>query len=350
MKRAWRILWRVFLGLFIILGGLLLFFTVTEYRPAPEESLSVAGSGIELSEGETISLLSWNIGFGGLGDNADFFMDGGKSVQTADKNRVEKNLHGILATLQKKKPDILFLQEVDQNSDRTFHIDETKLFREAFPDYESSFAYNLKAFYIPYPIPPLGSMGSGIMTLSKYSVTDAKRIQLPCPFKWPVSVFNLKRCLMIDRVKAGDRELVLINLHLEAYDDGEGKIAQANMLREIMEAEAAKGNYVIAGGDFNQTFSNVDTSAYEVPDGQWTPGTINISDYTSKWMYLMDGTVPSCRSLAVPYAGADKESFQYYCIDGFIVSDNIQLESFEVIDEDFRDSDHNPVCMTFRLI
>ena len=51
-----------------------------------------------------------------------------------------------------------------------------------------------------------------------------------------------------------DREPVLVNLHLEAYDDGEGKIAQTNQLRDYIEDEYAKGNYVIAGGDFNQVF------------------------------------------------------------------------------------------------
>ena len=51
-----------------------------------------------------------------------------------------------------------------------------------------------------------------------------------------------------------DKELVLINFHLEAYDSGEGKIAQSKMLAEKLESEYQQGNYVIAGGDFNQTF------------------------------------------------------------------------------------------------
>ena len=38
--------------------------------------------------------------------------------------------------------------------------------------------------------------------------------------------------------------LVAVNLHLEAYDDGEGKAAQTAMLFDILEEEYAKGNYV----------------------------------------------------------------------------------------------------------
>jgi len=50
---------------------------------------------------------------------------------------------------------------------------------------------------------------------------------------------------------------VLVNLHLEAYDSGEGKIAQTKLLVEFLEQEYAKGNYVIAGGDFNQDRKSV---------------------------------------------------------------------------------------------
>ena len=57
---------------------------------------------------------------------------------------------------------------------------------------------------------------------------------------------------------------MLVNLHLEAYDSGEGKIAQTKLLVEFLEQEYAKGNYVIAGGDFNQTFSREDMEQYPV--------------------------------------------------------------------------------------
>ena len=50
-------------------------------------------------------------------------------------------------------------------------------------------------------------------------------MQLPCPFSWPTRIANLKRCLLVERIPIADsdKELVLVNLHLEAYDDGEGK-------------------------------------------------------------------------------------------------------------------------------
>lgn len=55
-------------------------------------------SSEEISRGKEISMMTWNIGYGALGDNADFFMDGGKMVNTATKKGSPKILK-ILKTL-----------------------------------------------------------------------------------------------------------------------------------------------------------------------------------------------------------------------------------------------------------
>ena len=193
---------------------------------------------------------------------------------------------------------------------------------------------------------------AGIMTFTTWPVRYAERIQLPVPFSWPVRTVNLKRCLDVERipVEGSEKELVLVNLHLEAYDDGEGKAEQTKMLRDLLQEEAEKGNYVIAGGDLNQTFSNVDSSRYPTLEDRWQPGIIDTSEFGNGWQFIMDTAVPSCRSLDQPYDGADTESFQYYLIDGFIVSDNIAVDECRAKDLRFENSDHEPVLMTVRLL
>jgi endonuclease/exonuclease/phosphatase family metal-dependent hydrolase len=151
-------------------------------------------------------------------------------------------------------------------------------------------------------------------------------------------------------VRGTDRELVLINLHLEAYDSGEGKIAQTRQLVSLMKEEYAKGNYVIAGGDFNQRFSNIDQSAYPVYDGMWQPGEISAEEFGSDFSLLADPAAPTCRSLDRPLAGADTNGFQFYLIDGFIVSRNVRADSVETLDQGFVFTDHNPVRMSFTLL
>ena len=141
---------------------------------------------------------------------------------------------------------------------------------------------------------------------------------------------------------------MLINLHLEAYDSGEGKEAQTRQLLELLRDEYGKGNYVIAGGDFNQVFSNVD-SPYPVYGGMWKPGIIDADTFMGGFSLLMDPAVPTCRSLDRAYAGENPEGFQFYMIDGFIVSGNVQVDGIETLDQGFVSSDHNPVRLRFAL-
>ena len=334
------------LSVFLVL---LVVLTVTEYQPADVEKADCFGRAEkELKAGDTIDLISWNIGFGALGDNADFFMDGGKMVKPSTKERVQENLDALTGFLAKEAADIVLLQEVDEDSTHSFYMDERTMIalglENAGLSYENRLAYNFKTLFVPYPIPPIGKEQSGIVTFSAYPASDAERISLPCPFSYPVRLANLKRCLLVNRipVAGSDKELVVINLHLEAYDDGAGKEAQTRMLSDLFQEERAKGNYVIAGGDFNQTFDTVDLSLYPLQrEDLWQPGVID-TDAFEGIQSLMDERLPSCRSLDRPYDSADP-SFQYYVIDGYLVSDNLTVERLETVDLGFVHSDHNPV-------
>lgn len=332
----------------LLVGGMIGFLSITEYKPVEREAVAFEGEASgKLAAGEPFSVMTWNIGYGALGDNADFFMDGGTMVRTADEERVKSNMDSITSGILEDAADVVFLQETDRDSSRSCHMNEYSMLKEAMTGYTSGFASNFKVAFLPYPVPPIGKVDSGIATFSSYPVSGAERIQLPIPFKWPVRMANLKRCVLVSRVpvEGSDKELVLFNLHLEAYDDGQGKAAQTRMLAELLEEEAEKGNYVIAGGDFNQIFSSADTDAFPMKEGLWQAGEINVSEFEGKWQFIMDEKVPSCRSLDQKYEGADPDTFQYYLIDGFIVSDNIKVNSAGTEDRGFISSDHNPVLM-----
>lgn len=343
IKTILKVLLAIVLVLVVLVSGLLVWLTVVEYKPADVEDVKVNSLHPQkktLASGDEINLVAWNIGYGALGDNADFFMDGGKMVYTADEARVRANLDAIINEIQADDPDLLLLQEVDINSDRSYHLNETSFFFKLGYN-NSAFAENFKDEYAPFPIPPMGKIDSGIATFSRYPTTSASRVQLPCPFAWPVRTFNLKRCLLITRIPVeGGKELVIVNLHLEAYDNGEGKAAQAQMLMDVFRDETAKGNYVIAGGDFNQSFSNVQNN-FPVDPKQWQPSFMDVSAYENDSQFLMDSKVASCRSLYKPLTG-NEASLQYYMIDGFVLSKNIRVELYEVKDLGFVNSDHNP--------
>ncbi len=349
-----------------VLAVVIIFFavlTITEFRPDDVEDVSVVAADESdsdktgtkaIAQGDSIKIMTWNTGYGALGETADFFMDGGKSVSSSNKETVQENLTAISAQIKESDPDVVFMQEVDVDSKRSHYINELETFTENLTGYSSSFTENYKTLYVPYPLPTIGKVDCGLVTLSKFEITDCKRIALPCPFSYPMRLCNLKRCLMVSRVpiEGSDKELVLVNLHLEAYDDGEGKAAQTAQLKALLEEEADKGNYVIAGGDFNQEFSNYDNSAYPIiNDEVWTPGSIDTDEFDDSLSFVTDNSTPSCRSLDRPLKGNDAspDKFQYYMIDGFILSDNLSVESVKTLDLGFKNSDHNPIVMQMSL-
>lgn len=341
---------KVFLGLLLLVvlaaGGLLGYLSLTEYRPDDIEPLEVvqAARKDNVRVGERLDVLSFNTGYCGLGREQDFFMDGGSMVRPRSEEDVRANLNGILSELVRQNVDIYLLQDVDFDSWRSYYTNQADTYRHGL-SLNMACAYNFKCEFVPYPWPPLGKVESGLVTFTGLNVTEATRESLPVPFSWPVSMANLKRCLLIERVpvEGTDRELVIINLHLEAYDDGEGKRAQTEQLMQILAAEYRNGNYVIAGGDFNQTFEGA--ASYPLLDESfWQPGKVYVSDLPNGFSFVYDDATPTCRLLNKPYDG-ERKNAQFYVIDGFIVSDNLKVNLIETVDLNFQYSDHNPVLL-----
>ncbi|MFR8011118.1 MAG: endonuclease/exonuclease/phosphatase family protein [Clostridia bacterium] len=350
MKKVLKIIGIILLVIVVLLGGFVAYLSIKEYKPDDVESIQVQNTKDNTSfSGETVSVLSFNTGYSGLGDNADFFMDGGQEVKSTDEVRMKENMAEIASLITETGADFTLLQEVDQNSSRTYHVDQTQEYMTQ-TGFSGAYALNYSCPFVPYPLPPIGQVNSGILTLTNYSVSTAERISLPCPFSWPVSTANLKRCLLVTRIpiEGSDRELVIVNLHLEAYDDGEGKAAQTEMLFSVLQQEYEKGNYVIAGGDFNQTFPG-GLDAYPTLDSStWVPGVLESSILPEGWHFAYDTGAPSCRLLNQPYDPSDPAT-QYYVIDGYILSPNVEAIRVQTMDLQFHASDHNPVYLEAKL-
>lgn len=345
MKGAGMIL--LFLAGILLLA--LIWLTIREYRPEAEEALAVPSGTETPAPGSSLEILTFNTGYAGLDKTQDFFMDGGSQVQPDSRQEVEENLQGIAGILKEHTADVYFLQEVDLDSKRSYRIDQQAYYQENL-DLPGVFACNFKCDFIPYPLPPIGKVESGILTMTDLAVSSASRISLPESFSWPVKTCNLKRCMLETRIPltGTDRELVLINFHLEAYDSGEGKIRQSQMLAEKLQKEYEAGNYVIAGGDFNQTFEGIDKYPLKDTDN-WAPGVIGEDSLPEHFSFAVDDSYPTCRLLNEPYSGSF-DTAQVYVLDGFLVSDNIKVNQVSVINTDFAYTDHQPVRLEVRLL
>lgn len=342
----------VFVLGFCALAG---YLTVTEYNPAERETVQVENASLAqktIREGDSLTVLTFNIGYCANDSQHDFFMDGGKTVNTESRENIEVNLSEIIETIKDAGADVNFIQEVDKDSKRSHHVNEYFTISESLPDTSSAYATNYRVKYVPYPLPTIGEVESGIAIFNKFSAEDtALRLGFPTAFSWPVSLCQLKRCLLAEYVpiENSDKMLVLVNLHLDAYDDGEGKKLQTQLLSDFLKEEYEKGNYVIAGGDFNQTFPGIEGGQYEiVNDDYFVPGVVDTSLFPEGWQIIADDRVPSSRLLNEPY-DPESENTQYYVLDGFILSPNVKSISVETLDCGFENSDHNPVLLTAQL-
>ena len=349
----WRLLATIVSIALIAVLGLALVLTITEYHPAPNEVVTPQGEAAKtLAVGEEITVLSWNVGYGALGDNADFFMDGGTHVLTSTDERIRQNVNDIVAEIDSIDPAIAVLQEVDVDSKRSAFINQLTEIADSLPGRESFYATNYRTILVPFGIPFYGKIEGGLQTLSSFPSSSANRIAIPEAFTWPMSTVQLKRCVLVTRfpVEGSERELVVMNIHPDAYTDAEHHHIQATAIEQIIAEEARKGNWIIAGGDWNHTFSNIDTSAYPLLDeNYWVAQTVETSDFAEGWQFLMDNSVPSCRLLNMPLEGSNPDEVQYYVIDGFVTSPNVKVESLETKDLGFRASDHNPVVLKVTL-
>ena len=174
------------------------------------------------SPGSQLDLLSWNIGYAGLGREADFFMDGG--TQSAD----EKQRAPLPQGDRRRHRGRLWIWSCSRRWTqlrRTYSIDERPLLDQG----TSYHALNYSCPFVPVPVPPIGKVHSGLLTMTRLPESTGRAyLSPPCPFSWPLRIANLKRCLLVSYlpIEGSDKQLVLVNLHLEAYDSGEGKIAQ----------------------------------------------------------------------------------------------------------------------------
>lgn len=316
--------------------------------------LTVDHNAVEQAEaGVPYTLVSYNVGFGAYSADYSFFMDGGTESRAYSAQAVRDNLTGAMETVQSLDPDFVFLQEVDQDATRSHHVDETELVREALSGLSSSFAQNYDSPYLFWPIlEPHGASKSGILTFSGFKVDQVVRRSLPIA-TGPSKLIDLDRCYSVSTLPVSNgRNLRLYNVHLSAYlTDGEVATKQMNMLLDDMYSAYAAGDYVVCGGDFNKDLLGDSSAVFGVSGSgeSWAapfPEELLPEGITLAAPLEEDVPVPSCRNADAPY---DPQNSFVLTVDGFLVSDNVEVRRAWTVDTGFAWSDHNPVALTFTL-
>lgn len=330
------------------LAGIIIYALISDYKPPEKTIIAINKSLSELSDSVKLSLLTWNIGYCGLDKDMDFFYDGGTKVFTP-KKQCEINLSAVERFIKGNDSiDFIFIQEIDKKSRRSYFINEYDSLAGIMHRHWPFFGKNYDVFFVPVPpLSPMGKVLSGLATFSRYQPSSSIRYSFPGEYGFPKQLFMLDRCFLVNRYPLQNgKELIIINTHNEAFDPGKIRKAQMAYLKDYLLKEYQKGNYIIAGGDWNQT-----------PPGYKPAFSVNVSDMTQMpipsdflpngWEWLYDNKTPSERNVVTAY-GQTKTPTTIF--DFFLVSPNIKALSVEGIQLNFENSDHNPVKIKVKLV
>ena len=79
--------------------GAILYGMATEHHFPDQLKLSEELEFVKAISDTTFEFISWNIGYVGLGEESDFFYDGGEDVFTS-KDLIQKNMDGVIDFIQ----------------------------------------------------------------------------------------------------------------------------------------------------------------------------------------------------------------------------------------------------------
>lgn len=271
-------------------------------------------------------------------------MDGGESSRTS-RGRTLENLKGIIDYISSESDslDFILLQEVDKCSKRSYGINEYDTIVSRFgKEFASYFACNFRVFYVPIPLgDAIGSVESGLVTLSRYTPESAQRISLPKDGDFPQSMFNLKRCMLSLSIPTSKGDtLHITNSHNSAYDDGDLRASEMEFISKFLGEQSS---FIIAG-DWNSNPAGYTPSKAEQNNEYFVPAQLSTNDFNPDYHFAVDFDNHTARYGYEPY---QKDKTTTTLIDFALSSPNLIPIKVECRDLGFEFSDHNPVIYTF---
>lgn len=210
------------------------------------------------TEDSIYTIMTYNIGYlSGMTNNKT----------SLSRELFDDNLKKVSSELQKLNPHIIAFQEIDFDADRSFNINQQKKLSELGYNFLAQ-CVNWDERYVPFPYwPPSAHFGkviSGQGVNSKYEIISQERIVLSRVEDEPFfrRTLYLDRLAQVVKVDIYGQELIVINIHVEAFD-------KPTRLIQTKEVAALFVQYsseypVILLGDFNSDPLNEDATINEI--------------------------------------------------------------------------------------
>ncbi|KAA0949438.1 MULTISPECIES: endonuclease/exonuclease/phosphatase family protein [unclassified Pseudomonas] len=255
-----RLLRITLLGLLILAGLLTALIYSLTWRPGDKETLPVrcvAPRAPTLLPGQAIKVMTWNVQYL-AGKRYVFWYDTPDGSGPDDRPTVEDmafSLDEVARVIRDEQPDILLLQELDEGAKPSHYQDQLTLLQERLVDlYPCSVqAFDWKADFVP-DLHIFGSVGRKLVTLSRYQIEHAERLQLPVASANLISrQFQPKPALLLSYLPLNDGgQLAVLNTRLDSTAPGHRVVQdQVQVTVKLLDKLESRGTSWLIGGDFN---------------------------------------------------------------------------------------------------
>lgn len=338
-----------------ILGSLLflVWIQISRYKIDHRQTINILNPQTKvLHQGQVVTMMLWNISYGGVPAKMDFFYSGGTQIMLA-REEYQQNFGALLEQiyLAKDSVDFFLLHKVDTSSKRSYFTNQVQQIQEILPEFEASISLNFSVPYIPVPLDkPIGEVHSGMMYLSKFGAGSSLLIPMDSEnYYWPKKLFTAQRCMNLISYPLGNKKFHIINTHLSSYDfQGEYRLAQLKQIWEIADSLERRGDYVMVAGGWNMNPQGF--KKYRIKNGYHAKPAfpeIDSTIYFRGWKFDYSVDLPTSRDL--------RESYRHGSIgttikDFFICSPNIGVLDVQTADQRFANSDHQPVYIKAFLV
>jgi endonuclease/exonuclease/phosphatase family metal-dependent hydrolase len=287
-----------------------------------------------------LKVMTWNIGYAGLGEESDFKADGGEMLQPPGKEVVKKNLAGIQEVLRAEQPDVIFMQELAGPGFLTRGVDVVGGVRKALGDFAMTFSSDIRTRLLPGPL----SLKHGLGTFLRVANGGTEIVRI-AEEPGPIMGFIRRRYhVQVTELDVSGQPWALINVHLSAFDEGaDTRMVQLREVLALAQSLYAEGKAVAVGGDWNMRLAATDFAYTASDEAQFWLHDFPKAELGEGWQIAIDPGVPSVRTNEQPYTAGVNYTTN---IDGLIVSPNVQVEEARGVDLGFRYTDHQPVILT----
>ncbi|MGU9812286.1 endonuclease/exonuclease/phosphatase family protein [Pseudomonas sp. LF052] len=255
-----RLLRITLLSLLIIAGLLAALIYSLTWRPVDKQILPVscvAPRAPTLLPGQALKVMTWNVQYL-AGKNYVFWYDTADGNGPDDRPTVEdmaSSLDEVARVIRDEQPDILLLQELDENAKPSHYQDQIALLQERLVDLYpcSAQAFDWKADFVP-SLHIFGSVGRKLVTLSRYQIEHAERLQLPVsPANFISRQFQAKPALLLTYLPLSDGgQLAVLNTRLDGDKPGRSAVQeQVKATVKLLDKFEGRGTPWLIGGDFN---------------------------------------------------------------------------------------------------